>query len=84
MWKSLKQGESVSAGDTLRYQSNSNSLMSQDQTYQVFKIEQHYFELIRKVTGIEDGESPIRKIVRYIDIGYNILLEKWNESLEAI
>ena len=77
MWKALNYGEMVSAGDMLRYRFTSNNPPPQDETYIVFKTEQHYFELVRK-TGSEMAAEPLgRKIVRLIDIGYNILLERW-------
>jgi len=31
---------------------------------------------------MNDPEPPPRKAVRYIDIGYNVQLERWSESLE--
>ena len=83
MWKALKYGEKVFAGDTIRYQSNSNSLLPVDENYLVLRIDQHYFEIIRKADSSETGEPPVRKVVRYIDIGYNVLLERWAGSQDA-
>lgn len=83
MWKSLKYGEKVSTGDTLRFRSNSNSLLSQDETYLVLRIDQHYFEIVRRVGNDQTAGSPDRKVVRYIDIGYNVLLERWATPQEA-
>ena len=77
MWKILNYGEKVSAGDTLRYRANSNSLLSADKTYLVTRSDQHYFEMIEKTDDNNASEPPPRKAVRYMDIGYNILLERW-------
>jgi len=80
MWKSLKHGELVSTGDTLRYQSNSKSLLPKDEVYLVIRTDQHYFEIIQKSTNENITESPRRKVVRYLDIGYNLLVERWSEQ----
>jgi len=80
MWKSLKHGELVSTGDTLRYQSNSKSLLPTDEVYLVIRTDQHYFEIIQKSTNENITESPRRKVVRYLDIGYNLLVERWSEQ----
>lgn len=80
MWIPLKHGESVSVGDTLRYQSNSNSLLPKDEVYLVVRIDQHYFEIIQKISNENALEPPRRKVVRYLDIGYNILVERWSEQ----
>jgi hypothetical protein len=83
MWKALNYGEKVSMGDTLRYRSNSNSLLPENHTYLVLRTDQHYFEIIRKTFDIDPAEPPDRKVVRYIDIGYNVVLERWAEPLTA-
>lgn len=83
MWKALHYGEKVSAGDTLRYRFSSNTPAPQDETYVVFKTDQHYFEIVRKTESEGAGELFARKIVRLIDIGYNILLERWIVPREA-
>jgi hypothetical protein len=80
MWKTLKHGEQVSTGDTLRYQSNSNSLTAKDEAYLVIRTDQHYFEIIQKSANENTTEPPRRKVVRYLDIGYNILVERWSEQ----
>ena len=80
MWKSLKHGEPVSTGDTLRYQSNSNSLLPKDEVYLVIRTDQHYFEIIPKSANDNTTEPPRRKVVRYLDIGYNVLVERWSEQ----
>lgn len=80
MWKPLKHGELVSTGDTLRYQSNSNSLLPKDEVYLVIRTDQHYFEIIQKSPNENTTEPPRRKVVRYLDIGYNVLVERWSEQ----
>jgi len=79
MWKTLNHGENVSMGDTLRYGAHSNSLVSKDELYIVVKIEQHYFEIIPKIPH-ENTTEPRRKVVRYLDIGYNLLVERWSDQ----
>jgi len=83
MWKTLKQGEKVSLGDTLRYQSTSNNLLQKDEQYLVVRIDQHYFEIIHKSSDENTIEPPRRKVVRYLDIGYNVLVERWFEPQES-
>ena len=83
MWKALHYGEQVSAGDTIRYRFSSNHLPPQDETYIVFKTDQHYFEIVRKADCEGPLESLSRKIVRLIDIGYNILLDRWIVAKET-
>ena len=76
MWKSLKPGDEVHAGDTVRYLADAPTLASsRDQIFDVVKIDQHYFEIVARADKIPD--EPQRKVVRYMDIGYNIILEKW-------
>jgi hypothetical protein len=76
MWKSLKPGDEVYAGDTIRYLPDAPTLSSsRDQIYEVVRIDQHHFEIIARTDKIQD--EPHRKVVRYMDIGYNISLEKW-------
>lgn len=77
MWKTLNHGENVSVGDTLRYQSKSNSLLPESELYLVIKADQHYFEIIQKIANENTTESPRRKAVRYLDIGYNVFVERW-------
>jgi hypothetical protein len=66
--ENLNHGENVSVGDTLRYQSGSNN--------------QHYFEIIQKTSNENGIDPPRRKVVRYLDIGYNVLVERWSEAKE--
>ena len=51
--------------------------------YQVFKTEQHYFEIVVKLENENFMVNPVRRIVRYIDIGYNIGIEVWKDSSQA-
>jgi hypothetical protein len=80
MWKALNHGENVSVGDSIRYRSKSNQPRDGD-VYLVVKTDQHYFEIVKKSDNCEVPEPPPRKVVRYIDIGYNVLIERWSESI---
>ena len=76
MWKSLKPGDEVHAGDTIRYLPDAPTPgSSRGQVYDVVRIDQHHFEIVARTDDIQD--DPQRKVVRYMDIGYNIILEKW-------
>ena len=79
MWNFLNNGEPVFVGDTIRYRLRSNSQPLAHEQFVVVKIEQHYFEIIRKSDDPDESESLGRKVVRFIDIGYNILLERWGD-----
>jgi len=79
MWKALNHGDKVSVGDTLRYRSNSFSQPLEGDTYVVIKTDQHYFEIIKEGDDSEAPEPPRRKAVRYLDVGYNVLIERWSE-----
>ena len=78
MWKALNHGEMVSVGDTLRYRSNSNNQPLEGETYLVVKSDQHYFEIIKERDDSDVPEPPRRKAVRYLDVGYNVLIERWS------
>jgi len=79
MWKTLKAGETVTAGDTIRYLTNSYGQTSAQEIYKVVKVEQHYFEIC--LQGADDAvpESTRRKAIRFLDIGYNVQLQRWRE-----
>ena len=77
MWKPLNNGDNVTVGDALRYRSNTNSNPVRDELYLVVKADQHYCEIIPHPQDKPTAEPPSRKIIRYIDIGYNLLLEIW-------
>jgi len=83
MWKTLHHGEKVSIGDTLRYLLASNNLLPKDEQYLVVRIDQHYFEIVHKLSDENTIEPPRRKVVRYLDIGYNVLVERWSEQQES-
>ncbi len=78
MWKALNHGDRVSVGDNIRYRSNSNQPV-EGEIYLVVKTDQHYFEIIKKADNCDVSEAFPRKVVRLIDVGYNILLERWAE-----
>jgi hypothetical protein len=78
MWKALNHGDNVSVGDNIRYRSKSNQPL-EGEIYLVVKTDQHYFEIVKKADNDDDSEPPARKVVRLIDVGYNVLLERWSE-----
>lgn len=80
MWKSLTNGEQVSIGDTVRYRSKNNSHPIADEKFVVVKTDQHYFEVVQNADQSNQPEPPRRKVVRYIDIGYNVSLERWADQ----
>ena len=83
MWQVLNSGDKVSEGDYLRYRSISNQPV-ESEVYLVAKTDQHYFEIVKKSDSDEGYSFPPRKLVRYIDIGYNIRLERWRDESMAI
>jgi len=82
MWKIIQPGEKVALGDIVRFLPSINSSLYKEKVYQVFKTEQHYFEIVVKVENDNLIENPVRRIVRYMDIGYHIGMEIWTESSE--
>ena len=79
MWNIVNPGENVALGATVRFlPSNDNS-----KVYQVFKTELHYFEVVVKSEHENFMENPVRRIIRYMDIGYHIGMEVWIESSQA-
>jgi hypothetical protein len=82
MWKALNHGDAVSVGDKIRYRSKSNQPL-EGEIYLVVKTDQHYFEIINTADQFDLSELPARKVVRLIDVGYNILFERWSELLES-
>ncbi len=83
MWQALNPGDRVSEGDFLRYRSISNQLV-ESEVYLVAKTDQHYFEVVKKADCDGGYSLPPRKLVRYIDIGYNIRLERWWDETMTI
>ena len=60
MWKTLKPGEKVLPGDTIRYRSDPRHLTSvQDRVYDVVKTDLHYFEIALRCDK-ECGNEPKR------------------------
>ena len=82
MWTALNHGERVSVGDTIRFRSRANSQLMEAETLVVIKTDQFYFEVVRKADHHDGIEQQGRRFVRYIDIGYNVLLERWTELEE--
>ena len=83
MWKALNHEDKVSVGDTIRFLSKSNSLPLQNEIYLVAKTDQHHFEIIKKADNSGESEPPRRLAIRLIDVGYNILLERWSEFRDS-
>ena len=77
MWKPLHPGEPVVVGDALRYQRAGRRGESADDIYEVVKEDQHYFVIGLKPPGTDSPDPATRKIIRYIDVGYNFLFERW-------
>jgi hypothetical protein len=61
MWKAILPGETVTQGDTIRYQPSASNPAYQESIYQVVKTEQHYFEVVVKSDKEEPGEHSERK-----------------------
>jgi hypothetical protein len=76
MWKSLKPGDRVTIGDTIRHMSSLSKSTFGERAYEVVKAELHYFEVMLK-SGANGQETPERRIIKYIDIGYHFLVEVW-------
>lgn len=81
MWKIIQTGDKVALGDTVKLlPSSTHHSTYKEKHYQVVKTEQHYFEIILKTENGDFGENPQRRIIRYIDIGYHIAVEVWEEE----
>ena len=81
MWKSLKHGDKVFSGDTIRYRLGSTHPLSpQDKIFDVVKTDLHYFEIVARSDN-ENGDEQYRKIIKYMDVGYHISLEIWSGKL---
>ena len=77
MWKSVNNGEQVSVGDFVRHQSRSNGQPPEEEKFLVVRTDQHYFEIVQAAGHAVELEPPRRKVIRYIDVGYNVRLERW-------
>jgi hypothetical protein len=75
MWKTLALGQSVDAGDQVRY--SDLTVPTPPALYQVVKTDTHYFE-IELAKELAQNELQ-RKLVRYFDIGHTVALEIWSE-----
>lgn len=78
MWKTITPGEKLAPGDTIRYQPSSSGSFYRDKIYEVVKAEVHYCEVVARRDSDEPGDSTDRKVIKYMDIGYNIALELWS------
>ena len=81
MWKSLKPGERVSLGDTIRHISSLSKAAFGEKVYQVVRSELHYFEIMVKPEF--NGKESERRIIKYIDIGYHLLVEIWLDQFNG-
>lgn len=80
MWKPLHPGELVVVGDAIRYQREGRWNDAADDIYEVVKEDQHYFVIGLKPAGTTSPDPATRKIVRYIDVGYNFQFERWCDT----
>jgi len=80
MWKSLKPGEQVQPGDIVRHTSSQARSAFGEHTYEVVKTDMHYFEIAEKPSEV-DSREPERRIIRYSDIGYHLVLEIWDKLM---
>jgi hypothetical protein len=80
MWKPLTPAQTVQPGDRIRYV-GVQSLVNQDTLFKVVKTDSHYFEILPdpQHADVPSQDLARKKIVRYFDIGHNIVLEVWNE-----
>jgi hypothetical protein len=76
MWKPLSHTYKPNVGDKLRF-AHSNSFVNKETTYEVVKIERHYFEISPSLNGSVILPNNIKKVIRYFDLGCNIRLEIW-------
>jgi hypothetical protein len=83
MWKSLKPGDRVEPGDIIRHISALSKSAFGERDYEVVKAELHYFEIAQKPESAHLPD-PVgeRKIIKYIDIGYHLLVEVWLDTFK--
>jgi hypothetical protein len=78
MWTSLSPGERVQAGDIIRFRPGLSQLAApRDMLYDVIKADQHYFEVAVRADDEDDGKRDL-KIIKYMDIGYHLIIEIWS------
>lgn len=77
MWKPLTMGYEVLLGDVVRFMQaiESPKKTIEETLYEVVKADQHYFEIIPKEK--QGLSEPMKKIIKYMDIGYYVQLEVW-------
>jgi hypothetical protein len=77
MWKPLASTQTVHPGDKIRF-NHTNTDNSPEALFKVVKCDQHYFEIL---PIIQDNAAKITdaKFVRYFDLGYNIMIDIWDE-----
>ncbi len=81
MWKSLKPGDRVEPGDIIRHTSALSKSAFGENDYEVVKAELHYFEIERKAQDRRFADHGAeRRIIKYIDIGYHLLVEVWLDT----
>lgn len=80
MWKTLTSMQRVCRGDKIRYLHP--DVKKAESLFKVVRTDEHYFELL---PAVDDADLPqsifAKKIVRYFDIGYNIQIEVWDDSM---
>lgn len=69
--------QSVQPGDKIRYITSVEG--QKEKLYQVVKADLHYF-IIKPLSPSAGVRTIANQVVRYFDIGYNILLEVWKEQ----
>lgn len=79
MWKTLTASQSVHPGDRIRY-IDGPSFVNAGTLFRVVRTDQHYFEILHDTPNASAIQDLSKKIVRYFDIGYNIVLEVWRDS----
>jgi hypothetical protein len=77
MWKRLNSGDNVCVGDKVRF---IRAVPGDWQdAYTVIKTEQHYFQVVPGTEKSFDDSSFRAKIVKYFEIGHNMMLEIWQD-----
>jgi len=76
MWKPLAHTYKANVGDKVRF-AVTNSFVNKETTYEVAKIERHYFEICPSLNEQLLIKNNLKKVIRYFDLGYNIGLEIW-------
>lgn len=78
MWKLLDPGQSVQKGDLIRYRPGlPHPAVLDEIVFDVIKTDQHYFVVAVQAYD-QTPDLRDRSIIKYMDIGYNIMLEIWS------